>query len=202
VATTVTVTRGATGVQNALSTFVVAYNAVVSELDANRGTGTGALKGDSVLLSVGDALRGMAGYESGAEGLSSLTSLGLSFDSSGKLSLDSTAFSAAVGSSLSSLSGFLGTATGGGFLKTATDIMSGLEDATNGVLKTGIGSLQTQMTDQDARIATEQARIDQLRTDTQARMAAADALIASMEQQVSYLTGMFEAMRAASNSYY
>ena len=200
-ATTVTVTRSATGVKTSLSAFVDAYNAVVSDLDSNRGLGTGALKGDSVLISVGDALRRMAGYESGASGLSSLTSLGLTFDSSGKLSLDSTVFTEATGPDLSGLTGFLGTTTGDGFLKTATDIMSSLEDATNGIIKSSVSLLQTQMTDQDARIASEQAKIDQLTTDTQARMAAADALIAQMEQQVSYFSSMFEAMNAANNSY-
>ncbi len=201
VATTVTVARSATGVGSALSSFVTAYNAVVSEVDKNRGQGTGALQGDSVLFTVSDALHQIVTYDSdsgsGSGGLSSLTALGLSFDSSGALSFDSGVFNTATSANLSGLSSFLGSATGGGFLKSATDFMNSLEDSTSGVLKTGIGSLQRQLTDQDTRIAAEQDHIDQLKTDMQARMAAADALIASMEQQVNYFTSLFESMRTS-----
>jgi hypothetical protein len=54
--------------------------------------------------------------------------------------------------------------------------------------------------EQDARIAAEQERVDQTRARIEAQIAAADALIATMEQQVNYFNGLFEAMRAANQA--
>jgi hypothetical protein len=44
-------------------------------------------------------------------------------------------------------------------------------------------------------------RIEALTNRLNAQMAAADALIASLEQQAVYISGMFESMRAASGMY-
>ncbi len=200
-ATTITVSRSASSISNALSSFASAYNAVVDEIDKNRGSGSGALKGDAILSSITQSLRNIAGYETGSNGISSLTALGLNFDDKGKLALDSTAFNNATKGKFSDLTTFLGSETSGGFLKVAGDIMNSLEDSTSGVLKSSVALLKTQVTDQDKRLAAEQERIDQITADTQARMAAADALIASMEQQVSYFTSMFDSMSAANRSY-
>jgi flagellar hook-associated protein 2 len=197
VATTVTVTREAGNVRNALSAFARAYNALVDQLDQNRGKGNGALKGESILSSVSDIMRTVTGYSTGEAGISLLTSLGLAFDDQGKLSVDPDEFGKATQGHFDDLAAFLGSATGGGFLKAATDAMNSLEDSANGLLPTDISSVKKQIADQDSRISAEQERVDQIRTDMQARMAAADALIAQMEQQVSYLTNMFEAMRTS-----
>ena len=53
---------------------------------------------------------------------------------------------------------------------------------------------QTAITNQNRRIANEQDRIDILQNSLIARMAAADALIASLEQQVTYFNSLFESM--------
>jgi flagellar hook-associated protein 2 len=201
VATTITVSRNAAAIGNALRSFANAYNAVVDELDNNRGSGSGALKGDSTLASITQSLRNIAGYQTGSGGIDSLTALGLNFDDKGKLSLDTAAFNSATKDNFAQLTTFLGSATGGGFLQTATDTMNGLEDSTNGVLKAGIDLLKTEMADQDNRIATEQDRVDKLKADTQSRMAAADALIAQMEQQVTYFTNMFDSMKNTNTGY-
>jgi hypothetical protein len=57
--------------------------------------------------------------------------------------------------------------------------------------------MDTASKSQDRRINAEQERIDRLESDLTARMAAADATIAMLEQQVTYFTGMFETMRAS-----
>ena len=89
----------------------------------------------------------------------------------------------------------IGGVSTGGFLKAANDALTSLEDSTNGIIKNEINGVQKQISDQDTRIADEQTRIDLLRTSLQERMAAADALIAQMEQQVTYFTNMFDTMK-------
>jgi flagellar hook-associated protein 2 len=201
VESTVTVTRSASAVSDALSSFVTAYNGVVTEIDKSRGSGAGSLKGDSILSTVSQALSHITGYTGGNTPIQSLTTLGLSFDSmTGNLKFDAVAFSEAADSKVSDLSDFLGSPKTGGFLQAAADALNGLEDSTNGVIQVDIKNLQQQISNQSDRISAEQDRIDQLRTDTQARMAAADALIASLEQQVTYFTSVFSAMSDASKS--
>jgi len=107
-ATTITVSRSTLSIQNALSSFATAYNSAVAELDKHRGSNDGALAGDSVIYTLQQTLREVAGYSTGTDGVSSLTSLGMSFDKTGKLSFDSSAFTSATDSDYSALADFLG----------------------------------------------------------------------------------------------
>jgi flagellar hook-associated protein 2 len=193
----VTVSRGTTAVGNALSSLVTAYNEAADELDVHRGEESGALSGDSLLYTLSQSLRDLTGYSTGTDGISSLTALGLNFDDQGKLSLDTTTFSTATDGQFQALETFLGSSSSSGFLKSATDLLDSLEDSTDGIIKTALSSVETQIVDQDDLIANEQQRIDQLEESLVAQMAAADALIASLEQQANYMNGLFEAMQAA-----
>lgn len=83
--TTLTAAQNADAVSSALQSFVNAYNAVQTEINTNRGQGTGALQGQSILSSLSDVLNQVTGYSTGDSGVSSLTSLGLEFDQSGNL---------------------------------------------------------------------------------------------------------------------
>lgn len=192
--TQITVSPNTQGVSNALAGIANAYNSAVDEIDKYHGTGSGDMGGSSMLYTLSQSLRDLIAYSSGSGALTSLSSLGLTFDVNGKLSLNNTAFNAATSGQFDALSSFLGSSTTNGFLKYASGLMTGLEDATNGVIKTAVNSLKTQLTAQDARIAEEQVRIDALQKDLEARMAAADALIASMEQQVIYMNALIDSM--------
>lgn len=196
-AATITVTRSATGVSNALSAVAAAYNGVMDELNAHRGKAGGALSGDLTLTAVQDAMRRIASYAAGNGGIDSLTALGVEFSDSGVMSFHSATFEAAAKGNFEGLASFLGDQTTGGFLKLAADLLNGLEDSSAGVIKSGISSLNGQISEQDRLISAEQERIEQYRASLQERMYAADALIASLEQQVVYFSNMFEAMRIA-----
>jgi len=60
--------------------------------------------------------------------------------------------------------------------------------------------LDDQLTAADDRIAEEQRRIDDLTESLQKRFYAADALIAQLEQQASYFTNLFAAMKVNQDS--
>ena len=200
-AVTITVSRPQSGISNALTTFLNAYNSAVDALDGQRGKGAGALAGNSVITTLTQSLRNLTGYTGDSGTITSLTDLGLNFDKSGKLSLDGAKLSAATADDMSGVLSFLGSVDDGGFLKAASDVMSGIEDATNGSLKVAINNVTAEMKTQDDRISTEQDRIDTLEMNLQAQMAAADSLIAGLEQQVTYFTNMFQAMSDANKSY-
>jgi flagellar hook-associated protein 2 len=197
---TITVDRNTNSVQSNISAFVTAYNAAVDAIDAQRGTGAGALSGQSVLGSLAGILRQVTQYNAGTgSGIQTLFSAGVSLDNQGKLTFDSSAFDTGDPSALMD---FLGSASSGGFLKAASDALDLAEDPVSGAVKEAITSLKTEMTHQDDLIATTQTRISDLQAGLQQQMAAADAAIAAMQQQVSFMTALFQSMNtiAANNS--
>ena len=201
VATTITVSRSTSAISNALLAFVTAYNAAVDELDNHRGNSGGALAGQSIVYTLSQALRDVAQYSGDSGAITSLTELGLTFDDEGKLSLDTSTFSSAAAGDMNAVLEFLGSTTESGFLKSATDLLDSLEDTTDGLIKTAISSLEDAIAAQDDRIDAEQDRVDRVQDNLLAQMAAADALIAALEQQASYITDLFESMRIAAGMY-
>jgi flagellar hook-associated protein 2 len=196
--TTISVARETAGLGDSLSAFVQAYNAVVSELDTHRGKDAGALSGQSIVNTLSQALRQIGGYSSGSQAVSSLSALGITTDMTGLLSFDADVLQA---SDFSAVRGFLGSANGAGFLHAATDIMDSIEDPVTGSVKAALQGFEKEIATQDKLIEENQQRIEDLRQGLAAKMAAADALIATLEQKVSYMTGLFEAMKANSQAY-
>jgi len=197
--TEVTVSRSTNAVSSALSRFVTAYNAVQSAIDRNRGEEDGPLQGQSLLITLTSGLHRLSEYTGGDSGLNSLTALGLSFDRNGVLSFDSVKFSAATTGKVAQLASFFGATGTGGFLKSAADTLDTLS-GDEGVLGHVTESVRTQITATNEAIAEQDKRIDTLRLQVEARMAAADAAIAALEQQYNYISGVFSAMsQAAAN---
>jgi flagellar hook-associated protein 2 len=195
---TISVDRNVASIQSGLTAFVTAYNAAVDGIDAQRGSAAGALSGQSVLGSLSGILRQITQYDAASgSGIHSLFSLGISLDNQGKLSFDSSKLDS---SNPNALMDFFGSANSSGFLKTASDALNLAEDSTSGVVKEAIQSLKTEMTHQDDLIATTQTQIDTLQTNLQQQMAAADASIAAMQQQVSFMTQLFQSMNTINNN--
>jgi flagellar capping protein FliD len=198
--TSVTVSHNVASLSNSLSALASAYNAAVAEIDKHRGKDAGVLEGSSLLYTLSQSLRDIVTYDSGAEGISSLASLGMEFDDSGNLSLDMVAFGTVSTGDFEKIEDFLGSAATSGFLKYAADITDGLQENTTGAFDVAITSLSERIAWQDTRIAEEEDRLAQLEENLVARMAAADAMIASLERQVTYMTGLFESMRSYGSS--
>ena len=192
--TTVTVSQSAAAITNAISSFVTAFNGSVDELNKNVGQNAGPLNGQSIVFGLKQSLHSLASYTGGAGSFTSMTALGLSFDTNGHLNFDPTALSSASGTQFSDLASFLGGASSGGFLQFATNVLTGVEDPTSGSLKTAIQSTSSQITHENELISNQQDKINHLQTSLQAKMAAADATIAQIEQQLSYFTGLFQSM--------
>ncbi|MCL6545774.1 MAG: flagellar filament capping protein FliD [Bryobacteraceae bacterium] len=193
---TITVRRNLTGLSAGLSALASAYNSALQELDQHRGQQKGALQGSAVVQTLSAALRSLAGYRAG-EANRSLEELGLSFDQNGLLSLDQAALESRAGSDWAGVAEFLGATSSSGFLKSAADALNGLLDADSGVLPSTVKGISNEEARITERISAEQERIDQLKEHLQARMAAADALIASMEQQAKYFKSLFETMMSS-----
>jgi flagellar hook-associated protein 2 len=188
-----TVSRSAGSIGDALSAFVTAFNAAVDELDANRG-GAGALSGQSLVFTLSQSLRKLTGF-SGSGAISSLNGLGVTFNKEGKLQFEQAAFTNAA-QDVNAVLDFFGDPAQGGFLKLANDTLNTV-DGPSGALPNAILDIKDQITNQNKRIDDAQSRIDLLRENLTAKIAAADALIASLQQQVIFFNGLFSAINNA-----
>jgi flagellar hook-associated protein 2 len=199
---TVTVSQSATSISSALASFVTSFNSSVDELNKSFGQSSGPLNGQSIIFDLRRALHGLSNYSggSGSGSFTSLNDLGLSFDTNGHLTLDPTKLSGVSGARMSDLVSFLGSPTSGGFLQYATNELTSVEDPTTGSLKSAINSTANQITHENQLISNEQARISTLQDSLQAKMAAADAAISEIESQLTYYTGLFQAMYAPRTS--
>jgi flagellar hook-associated protein 2 len=197
--TTITVADSPTGLAAAFSSLANSYNAAVDTVSQFHGQGGGALEGDSLVRTLSSVLSQLGAYNNGApEG--ALANFGITLDKTGHLSVDSAAFTAAATANFPALLSTVGSSSTGGFLQTATNLLSGLEDASNGLIKSEETDLQSQITAQQNKIAGEQARVNQLQTSLTAQISKADAAIASLESQVSYVTGLFAQYTGANNT--
>ncbi len=199
-AATLTVSQQNSNVSNALSSFVSAFNSTVDELATHRGKAGGALSGQSLVAQLSNGLSKLGSYSNGSGSIRSLADLGITFDTSGHLNFDQATFNSVATGQLSSITAFLGSATGGGFLQSATNLISSVEDPTKGLLQNTLNTVDTQITHQQDLIDRNQARIDQLKTDLQKQLAKSDALVASLEQSYTVLTGIFKAQTTDQNN--
>jgi flagellar hook-associated protein 2 len=189
--TTVTVAPDSSAAATALSTFVSAYNSAATELGNNRGTAGGALTGQSLVYELEQSLESMANYSGGSGSVQNLAALGLTFNSTGQLTFDQTTFQSIEASDPSDVATFLGSATGGGFLTNATNILNGLEAPTTGIFAAATNTVQGQITSDNNQITADQQSITTMQNTMTEQMSKADAAIASLESQLSYYTSLF-----------
>ena len=189
---TVTVANSTKIISDALTSFVDSYNATVAELDKNHGQGGGALTGNSNLLTMGDALRQIVNYQSSSGTIRSLTDLGVEFTQQGTLTFDSSKLGNFSATQADDVVSFLGDPATGGFLKFTSDTLKSINDPIDGVLASELQTLQAHSQRDQQAISDAQDRVNQLQANLLAQMAAADALIATLQQQTQFLQGLFE----------
>jgi flagellar hook-associated protein 2 len=191
---TITVTGNDDALSNALTTFTSAYNKVVTDINNQRGQNAGPLEGQSILTDINQAVGNLSTYfDSSTTGVDGLKELGLDLAENGQLTFTSSTLDSAYAANPAGVASFLGSAAGGGWLESATNAMTGLMDPTVGLVTNDETSLGTQVTALSSQITAKQAQVTTMQTNLTQQMAAADALISSMEQQDSFLSQMMQA---------
>ncbi len=194
---TVTVSRNGDSIRDAIATFADAYNAAVDELDKHVGENAGILAGQSVLRDLRAVLRRIVQYSATNGPINSLRQAGLDLDKLGHLTFNAATLS---DDTFNALESFLGSSIANGFLKGAVDALDAIEDPFSGSIATALQRMKDGVTRQNDRIQTERERIAALSDRLQEQMAAADALIASLQAQRNYITNLFTAMMNSGNA--
>ncbi len=193
--TSITVAQNTSGISNSLSSFASAYNGIVDELAKSRGQSGGALSGESIISTLSQSLRDIAGSGTQAGSINSIADLGLTFDQNGHLSFDPTKLTQTASGSLTNVLNFLGSESSGGFLQSASNIVSSITNSTTGVLTQTAQSVTQGISFLATKISADQDSITLLQQNLTAQMAKADATISSLEQQSSYYTNLFTTIR-------
>ncbi len=190
---TITVAASLNNVSSALSSFVSAYNSAVSEIQKNQGQSGGALTGNGIVLTMQQALEQIGAYSGGNGSIANLTELGVTFTQQGTLSFDPSVVAGLSQTQIQDATSFLGDPTTGGFLQFATNSLNSLTDSTSGAIALQSKAYTTQTTNDQAKLATDQAQLTQLQNSLNAQMAQADALITTLQNENTFLQGLFQA---------
>jgi flagellar hook-associated protein 2 len=190
---TVTVAANVGGISNALSNFVNAYNSVVSEVQKNQGQNGGALTGNGIILTMQQVLQQMGSYSSSGSSISNLTQLGVTFTQQGTLSFDPTVLSGLSPNQVQDAISFLGDPNTGGFLQYATNSVNTMTDPTQGAIALQSQAYQTQTQNDQTKLNNDNQQLTQLQNNLNAQMAQANALIATLQQENTFLLGLFQA---------
>jgi flagellar hook-associated protein 2 len=197
----ITVTRSTAALTDALTVFTDAFNAAADAVDGQRGDTGGALQGQSLMQELSSALSELGTFSSADSAVSGLSDLGLDLGRDGRLTFSPYSLMAADMVNSSGINAFLGSTSGGGFLKVASSRLKSLEDVTTGSVTLALADLAGRISGTEGTIASKQEYVDRLQERLLQQMASADALVATMQQQYSYFSSMFAAMTAANQSY-
>jgi flagellar capping protein FliD len=143
----------------------------------------------------------MSTYSTSSGSVNGLAALGLDLGTDGHLTYSMLTLAGTDISNSNGVNAFLGSSTTGGFLQAATNVLSGLEDPATGLIKTAEDNMKSQLADLLTTITTKQASVEQLQIDLENKMAAADALLATAEQQYSFMNQMLTAMQDQAQLY-
>lgn len=190
--TTVRLSSDRSQLSTALESFAGAYNSVVEFLDSQIGEAAGLLSGSNLVFATSTALRQLTSFN-GSGAVRSLSDLGLTLDSSGKMSFDATAFSQLNDTQLASAFTFAGTSSNG--IASLVSRFAAISDPLTGSAKLE----QDQFEITEARLTTQIAELTDRVTAQQdalrQRLQAADTLLASLESQRTLIDAQLESLK-------
>jgi flagellar hook-associated protein 2 len=177
--------------QAAIQSFANEYNSLVNELGKHIGPAADLLSGEFLVRDVQSSLRLLTSY-AGTGSIESLADLGVTLGQDGKITFDTTVFTALSDNQISSAFDFFG-AAGAGFAGLAEKFTQVSDPIT------GLAKLQQDSYDAADRriqddIETLNQRIADLQASVSARLQAADALLAQLDSQQNILLASIEAL--------
>jgi len=164
---------------SALQTFVSSYNSMADQVAQETGTGAGALGANSIIRDISTDLGQLSGYFGSSSTVRSLSDLGITFNNSGQMSLDSNVVSGFSNTQMSDAFKFFGSSNAG-FAAFASNFTS-LSDPISGSIQNQEDGIDAEDTNISSQITTLQARAALAHNANTARLEAADALVAQLE---------------------
>ncbi len=177
---------------SALQSFVTAYNAVADQLNAQKGSGAGALAGDFVIQQLSQNLRQLTSYSSGSGTVQSLASMGVTLDATGHMSFDASTFNSLTNQNLADAFSFLGSTTTG--LGAYGNTLAQVSDPVAGLIRTeedGVDKANDHISDQVNNL---NQRISVMQNNLTLQLQAADALLGKLQSQQQIITASVQSV--------
>jgi flagellar hook-associated protein 2 len=194
---TVKVDRDGDGLKTKLQTFVKSYNDVMTTLNAaftysGATKGADTLAGDTTMKQLQTSLRTMVGkmVPNGDSSMQMLSSIGVSSQRDGTLTLDDTKYSAAVAKDYEGVASMLsGRTDGTGLMKQISDGLLGYTK-TGGTLSVKVDNLTKRNKLIDTQIASMQTRIDKYKENLQKQYTALEETMSNLHNQGNSLSSI------------
>lgn len=170
-------------VRSALEGFADSYNAVMKTIDAQMGETAGVLSGNSIIRQIRSQLSSLAAFEMPGSSLRFAT-LGLTFDRSGVLSVDSSALEGMSPEAFGQALDYLGPTKG---LASLSARLTSISDSTSGLIQRQIDEINTTNKRMSARVEEMTDRINSMQQSLLEKLQKADALLATLDSQRSML---------------
>jgi flagellar hook-associated protein 2 len=203
VTTKLTLTRDTDSIASAIQDFVTAYNGVNKQIadatayDSSTGKGS-VLLGDSTARTVQTQLRSaLSNIVSGAQsGLTTLSSIGVSFQNDGSLSIDTTKLNNVLADPSNDVKKLFVKSDDGtvGYGSRINTLVSNFIFGSDAVLNGRIDSLNSSIKDIGNQRTQENARLSDVEARYTAQFSNLDTLISSMTQTQTYLTQQLAAL--------
>lgn len=167
----------------ALQSFVKDYNTLVSDVSAQQGQNAGVLGGNLIINQISLAMQDLVTYYNPAlnSSIRSLSDLGVTFNYSGQMSFSSSTFNALSDTQIADAYKFLGSSSSG-FAALAGNFTQ-LTQPITGAIETQVSGYQSEISDLQDQITTAEAYVNEVQQTATQQMQAADALVASLQQQ-------------------
>ncbi len=204
---TLTVAPDTTGIESALSSFVSAYNTLTTDVNAqfayNSATATaGPLAADSTIQSFQSDLLNSTNYAAASGTYQSLSSLGITTNADGTLTLDSSAVANAVANNPNAVQSFFqGDGTGtNGFLASLQSSLNIYTDPSQGAFTVDLSSISNENTDLTNETKTLEAYLATVQTNLTTEYNNADIALAQLPQTLKQLNALLNPNSSSNNS--
>ena len=196
-AASVTVARDDDAIADKIDAFVKAYDAVhdfvAGQSPTKDGKAGGPLSGDPTLLGAERLIQSKVGarYLFGAARVTSLGEIGVSFDGSGRLSLDRSKLSKALDADPNAVRTLLsGDGVTDGAATAVARVLEPLVRSGDGALALRDKGFDARLHDFDRQIEQMNTRLDQRETTLRARFTALESLVSSLQSQAGFLSSI------------
>ncbi len=180
----------------ALKEFVAAYNSLNEALSAQIGENAGVLAGDSLVLDVSARMRELLGFQ-GRGVFKNLAELGITVDTAGVMSFESSVVDWMPQSQLSAAFQFLGDGSTG-LSKYASSLYE-WSDPFTGLIRQRLLSISESDSRLSGQINAITERVSTMQASMMARLQAADSLLATLESQQRSLSSVIDSLNLVTN---
>jgi len=192
---TLTVTPDTSQAATAINQFVTDYNTLISAVNtqfADTGSGEGVLATDPTVRNLQSELLSALGYTyvpaSGSTTVSNLSSLGITVNKDGTLSLDGSTLNNTLENHYGDVQSFFQGAALNGFANTLDQQLSSFSNPANGAFTVDLSSMTTQMTGLQTNITNFQTNvIDPLQTQLNNEYSKAEILLQQLPMQMKQI---------------